>query len=338
MCADWLSANNCKDVCMESTGIYWIPIYNILEASCKIVLAHPKYVKAIRGKKTDKKDAKWIADIFKHDLVSGSFIPPADIRQLRDLVRYRWKLNNFIVGEKNRAQNCLTVSNYKLDDVFSDVFGKAATQITSYLLEHLNEPLSDVSNFRTKGMKATDAEIRDAADGNICAEQAEKYTSQLSLVMSVPGIQTFSAISVIAEIGVHMSVFPSSKHLCSWAGLTPQNNESAGKKKTTRISRAGAYIKPLLVQCALCAIRAKRNPEIRNRYLSIKKRRGHKKAIIAIARMLLTAIYNILKKNEPYNAELSHKVDVPPAHRSVTIEEAVFILQRQGYLITPCTS
>ena len=295
-------------------------------------------MKAIRGKKTDKKDAKWIADIFKHDLVSGSFIPPADIRQLRDLVRYRWKLNNFIVGEKNRAQNCLTVSNYKLDDVFSDVFGKAATQITSYLLEHLNEPLSDVSNFRTKGMKATDAEIRDAADGNICAEQAEKYTSQLSLVMSVPGIQTFSAISVIAEIGVHMSVFPSSKHLCSWAGLTPQNNESAGKKKTTRISRAGAYIKPLLVQCALCAIRAKRNPEIRNRYLSIKKRRGHKKAIIAIARMLLTAIYNILKKNEPYNAELSHKVDVPPAHRSVTIEEAVFILQRQGYLITPCTS
>ena len=242
LCADWLSANNCKDVCMESTGKYWIPIYNILEASCKIVLAHPKYVKAIRGKKTDKKDAKWIADIFKHDLVSGSFIPPADIRQLRDLVRYRWKLNNFIVGEKNRAQNCLTVSNYKLDDVFSDVFGKAATQITSYLLEHLNEPLSDVSNFRTKGMKATDAEIRDAADGNICAEQAEKYTSQLSLVMSVPGIQTFSAISVIAEIGVDMSVFPSSKHLCSWAGLTPQNNESAGKKKTTRISRAGGLL------------------------------------------------------------------------------------------------
>ena len=167
---------------------------------------------------------------------------------------------------------------------------------------------------------------------------AEKYTSQLSLVMSVPGIQTFSAISVIAEIGVDMSVFPSSKHLCSWAGLTPQNNESAGKKKTTRISRAGAYIKPLLVQCALCAIRAKRNPEIRNRYLSIKKRRGHKKAIIAIARMLLTAIYNILKKNEPYNAELYRKADVPPAHRSVTMEEAVFILQRQGYLITPCTS
>lgn len=363
-CAEWLKSNNCKDVCMESTGKYWIPIYNILESSCKIVLAHPKYVKSIRGKKTDKKDAKWIADIFKHDLVNGSFIPPADIRQLRDLVRYRCKLNSFIVGEKNRAQNCLTVSNYKLDDVFSDVFGKAASRITSYLLEHPNEPLTDVAQFRTRGMKATDEELQAAVNGNMCEEQseklriirshmddlnrckanlesliistAEKYLSQLELVMSVPGIQTFSAISVIAEIGVDMSVFSSSKHLCSWAGLTPQNNESAGKKKTTRISRAGVYIKPLLVQCALCAIRAKKNPEIRNRYLSIKKRRGHKKAIIAIARMLLTAIYNILKKNEPYNPELYRKSDVPPIQRTVSMDEAVFILQRQGYLIVPC--
>lgn len=99
-CASWLKEHNCRDVCMESTGKYWIPIYNILEPSCNIVLAHPKYVKAIHGKKTDKKDAKWIADIFKHDLVSGSFIPPADIRQLRDLVRYRWKLSGFTIGEK----------------------------------------------------------------------------------------------------------------------------------------------------------------------------------------------------------------------------------------------
>lgn len=152
-CAVLLTENNCKDVCMESTGKYWIPVYNILESTCNIVLADPQYVKAIRGKKTDKRDAKWIADIFKHDLVAGSFIPPADIRQLRELVRYRWKLTNFTTGEKNRAQNCLTVSNIKLDDVFSD-----------------------------------------------------------------------------------------------------------------RISRPGAYIKPLLVQCALCAIRAKQFPEVRNRW------------------------------------------------------------------------
>ena len=359
-CADWLSENNCKDVCMESTGKYWIPIYNILEHTCNIVLAHPKYVKAIRGKKTDKRDAKWIADIFKHDLVSGSFIPPADIRQLRDLVRYHWKLTNFNVGEKNRAQNCLTVSNIKLDDVFSDVFGKAASAITTRLLES-NEPF-DVKPYLTKNIKKPIEQIQAAVDGEMCAEQAEKlriirshmdslelcklnleslilstaekYIPQLNLVMTAPGIQSFAAIGIISEIGVDMSVFPTSKHLCSWAGLTPQNNESAGKKKTTRISRAGAYIKPLLVQCALCAIRTKQFPEVRNRYLALKKRRGHKKAIIAIARMLLTPIYNILKWNEVYNSELYRKADRPPAHREVSVEEAVFILQRQGYLVT----
>ena len=159
---------------MESTGKYWIPVYNILEPTCNIVLAHPKYVKAIRGKKTDKRDAKWIADIFKHDLVAGSFIPPADIRQLRDLVRYRGKLTNFTTGEKNRAQNCLTVSNLKLDDVFSDVFGKAATAITKHLLENPSEKITDVSGFRTKGMKATDEQVLAAVDGEMCAEQAEK--------------------------------------------------------------------------------------------------------------------------------------------------------------------
>ena len=277
-------------------------------------------------------------------------------------MRYRWKLTNFTTGEKNRAQNCLTVSNIKLDDVFSDVFGKAATAITTRLLEKPTEKITDVSVFRTKGMKATNEEVLAAVDGEICPEQAEKlriirshmnglelckanldslilsvaekYLPQLNLVMTVPGIQSFAAIGILAEIGVDMSVFQTSKHLCSWAGLTPQNNESAGKKKTTRIGRAGAYIKPLLVQCALCAIRKKSNPEIRSRYLNLKKRRGHKKAIIAIARMLLTAIYNILKKNEPYDAELYRKSDLPPAHREVSIEEAVFILQRQGYLVT----
>lgn len=362
----WLSENNCKDVCMESTGKYWIPIYNILESTCKIVLAHPKYVKAIRGKKTDKKDAKWIADIFKHDLVNGSFIPPVDIRQLRDLMRYRTKLTNFNVGEKNRAQNCLTVSNLQLDHVFTDVFGKASSAIMDKVLEDPSQKITDVSVFRTKGMKASDAEILDAVDGVMCTEQAEKlriirshmenielckaniesvilslavkYVEQINLVSSVPGIKSFSAISILAEIGVDMSVFPTSKHLCSWAGLTPQNNESAGKKKTTRISRSGAYIKPLLVQCANAIVKSDKHPEIKNRYLTLKKRRGHKKAIIAIARMLLTAIYNILKKNESYNADLYRRADTPPEHRTVSVEEAIFILQRQGYLVTPATS
>jgi len=359
--ANWLSENGCRDVCMESTGKYWIPVWNILEATCDLVLAHPKYTKALKGKKTDKRDAKWIADIFKHDLINGSFIPPADIRQLRDLVRYRFKLTNYTTGEKNRAQNCLTVSNLKLDDVFSDVFGKSATAITTYILDHPGEHF-DVTPFVSRRCKTPIDEIQLAVDGVMCDEQAEKlriirshmdsldfcktnldseilsiaekFLPQINLVLTVPGIQTFSAIAVVGEIGVDMSVFETSRHLCSWAGLTPQNDQSAGKKKTTRISRAGVYIKPLLVQCALAAIKSKDHPEVRNRYQAIKKRRGHQKAIIAIARMLLTAIYNILKKNEPYNAELYRQSDKPPVQREVSVEQAIFILQRQGYLVT----
>jgi transposase len=361
--ADWLGENNCRDVCMESTGKYWIPVWNILERTCEPVLAHPKYAKAIKGKKTDKRDAKWIADIFKHDLIRGSFIPPADIRQLRDLVRYRLKLTSYTTGEKNRAQNCLTVSNIKLDDVFSDVFGKAASALTERLLEN-SDPF-DVRPYLTKNIKASPEDIQAAVDGVMCAQQAEKlriirshmnslelckanleseiltvaekFLPQINLVSTVPGIQTFSAIAVIGEIGVDMSVFETSRHLCSWAGLTPQNDQSAGKKKTTRISRAGVYIKPLLVQCALAATKSNKHPEVKNRYQAIKKRRGHKKAIIAIARMLLTAIYNILKKNEPYNAELYRISDKPPTKREVTVEQAIFILQRQGYLVTAAT-
>jgi hypothetical protein len=207
------------------------------------------------------------------------------------------------------------------------------------MLANPSDKLSDVSAFRTRGMKATDEEILEAVDGNICPEQAEKlriirnHMSNLDLCKA----NLESLILSIAEIGVDMSVFPTSKHLCSWAGLTHQNDQSAGKKKTTRISRAGVYIKPLLVQCALAAIKAKsKHPEVFNRYNALKKRRGHKKAIIAIARMLLTAIYNILKKTEPYNPELyAHSYDTLPEHRAVSTEEAIFILQRQGFIVTP---
>lgn len=359
--AAWLNEHNCRDVCMESTGKYWIPVYNILEDTCKIVLAHPKYVKSIRGKKTDKKDARWIADIFKHDLINGSFIPPFAIRQLRDLVRYNVKLTSFTTGEKNRAQNCLTVSNFKLDDVFSDVFGKSASAITVQLLQHPNGHF-DVAPFVDRRVKTPVEKIQLAIDGMMCPEQAQKlriirshmdslslckidlesailtlagqFRPQFELVMTVPGIHIYSAIAIISEIGVDMSVFPTAKHLCSWAGLTPQNNESAGKKKTTRISRAGAYIKPLLVQCANAAIHSNKHPEIKNRYLALKKRRGHKKAIIAICRTMLTAIYNILKKAEPYNPELYNNVLAFPAEKHVlSVEEAILFAKRHGFSV-----
>lgn len=360
--SEWLHSNSCTDVCMESTGKYWIPIFNILEATCKVTLVHPKYVKAIRGKKTDKKDAKWIADIFKHDLVTGSFIPPLAIRQLRDLMRYRVKLTNFKSSEKNRTQNCLTVSNIQLANVLSDTFGKSSMAIIERILKTPTDTKFDVTPLIHGSLLAKVPDLQLAIDGIITPEQAQKmaiirqhydnlelckfnleliilsltapFQKQIDLVATVPGIKTFSAIAIISEIGVDMSVFPTAKHLCSWAGLTPQNNESAGKKKSVRISRAGVYIKPLLVQCANSIVTSEKHPEFRNRYLSIKRRRGHKRAIIAIARMMLTAIYHILKKGESYNAELYKKANVLPIHREVTIEQAICILQNKGYTIS----
>ncbi len=197
-------------------------------------------------------------------------------------MRYRYKLTNFTIGEKNRAQNCLTVSNIKLDDVFSDVFGKTASAITDKLLE-TSEPF-DVKPFLKKNLKHSPEEIQEAINGSICAEQAEKlriirshmdnlslckanlesailslaekYSHQIEIISSAPGIDTFSSVTIISEIGVDMSVFPTDKQLCSWAGLTPQNDQSAGKKKTTRISRAGAYIQTLACSvCSLCCPR-----------------------------------------------------------------------------------
>jgi transposase len=344
---------------MESTGKYWHPVWNVLERTCHPVLAHPKYLKAIRGKKTDKKDAKWIADVFKHDLVSGSFIPPEIIRKLRDLMRYRYKLTNFKTGEKNRAQNCLTTSNIQLDHAFSDVFGKSATAILNHILDNPGDKSFDVAPFVHRGCKTPIEEIQLAIEGDIPPEYAEKLKiirshldslelckinlesailtlaepllPQIGLVSTVPGIKDFSAIAVIAEIGFDMSVFPTAKHLCSWAGLAPQCNESGGKKKSSRVSKAGAYIKPLLVQCANAVVKSNKHPEIRNRYLAIKKRRGHKKAIIAIARMLLTAIFHILKKSEPYNPELYRQSDISPID---PIEQAVKMLQKRGFVVT----
>jgi hypothetical protein len=153
--------------------------------------------------------------------------------------------------------------------------------------------------------------------------------------MSVPGIKLYSAIAIVSEIGVDMSVFPTAKHLCSWAGLVPQNNESAGKKKTTRVSRAGAYIKPLLVRCALTVCKSDKHPEIKSRCLALKKRRGNKKAIIALRRMLLTAMYAILKKSEAYNPDLYRKESVAsaPVDRIISIEQAVAFMTRRGYLV-----
>lgn len=361
--AAWLAKYSCTEVCMESTGKYWIPVFNILEKSCSVTLAHPKYTKPQKGNKTDRKDAKWICDLFMCDMIKPSFIPSPEIRQLRDLVRYRVKLTNMLTGEKNRAQNCLTVSNLKLDDVFSDVFGKSARSITNYILEHPGETF-DVSHFVDPRCKTPVSEIQAAVDGAISSEQAvklrqclahideleahrkeieseilqiaEPFSAVLDLLYTLPGLDKnpMTAIAILSEIGPDMSVFPSSKHLVSWAGCCPRNDQSNQKVKSRRISRAGSYLKPLLVQVANALIKSKKHPEFKERYHRIKSRRGHKKAIIAVCKMLLTAIWNMLTKLEPYNPEgfLEHRP--VKQEKTLTVSKALELLRLRGYTIT----
>ena len=361
--AAWLAKYSCTEVCMESTGKYWIPVFNILEKSCFVTLAHPKYTKPQKGNKTDRKDAKWICDLFMCDMIKPSFIPSPEIRQLRDLMRYRFKLTNMLTGEKNRAQNCLTVSNLKLDDVFSDVFGKSSRSITNYILDHPGKTF-DVSPFVDPRCKTPVSEIQAAVDGAISPEQAvklrqcldhideleahrkeieseilriaEPFSAVLDLLYTLPGLNKnpMTAIAILSEIGPDMSVFPSSKHLISWAGCCPRNDQSNQKVKSRRISRAGSYLKPLLVQVANALIKSKKHPEFKERYHRIKSRRGHKKAIIAVCKMLLTAIWNMLSKLEPYNPEgfLEHRP--VRQEKTLTVSQALELLRLRGYTIT----
>ena len=363
--SDWLKKYQCNEVCMESSGKYWIPVFNILEKNnLSVVLAHPKYTKPQKGNKTDRKDAKWICDLFMCDMIKPSFIPPADIRHLRDLVRYRFKLTCMITGEKNRAQNCLTVSNLKLDDVFSDVFGKSSRSITEQILAHPGETF-DVAPYVDRRCKTPIEEIQAAVDGAISPEQAiklrqcldhidelkehiekvtqeilrlsDKYQAALELIRTVPGFDKnpMTAIQVLSEIGGDMSVFPTAKHLVSWAGCCPRNDQSARKIKSTRISCAGSYFKPILVQVAsaLTNARSKKHPEIINRYRRIKARRGHKKAIIAICRMLLTAIWHILSDLKPYTPDGFLQSRPVNQSKELTVSQALNLLKQKGYVI-----
>lgn len=358
----WLIENNCYHVCMESTGKYWIPIFNVLESDIQVILTHPKYVSAIKGKKTDKKDSKWIADLFKFDMVRNSFIPPKDIRALREIARYRFKLVCMKASEKNRIQNCMTVSNIAIASILSDPFGVTATQIISYLLS-TNSPNEEVCRKLIKGQAKKKADlIIDSIQGfKIESDQALKmtlarghldyleqmvvntevelfvriipYMPLVKLLAELPGITELSATLILAEIGADMSVFEDADHMASWAGLTPANNESAGKKKSVRISHAGQYIKPLMVQCALAATKSKKEPYFSIKYEKLKKRRGHKKAIIAIARMMLVCIYHMLSNGETFNPSDYEELKNPHNHQPkvvLTLENALNFIAQQG--------
>ena len=362
--ADWLHENACLDVCMESTGKYWVPVFNILEKrDIRVVIANPKWVKAVKGNKDDTKDSKWIGDLFRIGLVKSSFIPDKDIRILRELTRYRYKLTSMKSSEKNRFQNAFTVCNVALDSVVSDMFGKSATAITDYLTSDEDFNAQHCVSLLQRSLKKKAVDVLEAIEGyEITPEQktrigiirdhlhyigtlinrtdacinvmVQKYESCITLLRTIPGVDRSSAITILSEIGTDMTQFGSSKRLCCWAGLTPGNNESAGKKKSVRISRAGVYLKPALVQIAHAAVKDKSSPYYALKYERIAKRRGKKRDIVAIARMILTAIFSMLTTGEVWNPVDLYKVDMPEHLKEKqlqkAIRQAIRFLEAQG--------
>ena len=357
----WLIDNNCLDVCMESTGKYWIPVFNLLEDTIRITVANPKWVKAIKGNKDDTKDSKWIGDLFRLGLVPGSYIPDKPIRILREYTRYRSKLVSCKSSEKNRFQNAFTVCNVALDAVVSDMFGKSASSITDYLISSDSFDPEYCSSLLQKSLKKKADDVIESIEGyQMSKEQKERmvmvrshlefvqqsitkldetldkmvvpYNSAIELLCTIPGVDRTSAITIISEIGTDMSQFANSKRLCCWAGLTPSNNESAGKKKSVKISRAGVYLKPALVQVAHASVKSTKSPYYKNKYERICKRRGKKRAIIAIARMILTAIYHMFVTGELWNPSDLFKIDMP--HEMLGKQKEKAIIQAKKLLIS----
>ena len=366
----WLLENECLYVCMESTGKYWIPVFNLLEDEINVTIANPKWVKAVKGNKDDTKDSKWIGDLFRLGLVRGSYIPCKKIRILREFTRYRYKLVSCRSSEKNRYQNALTVCNVALDSVVSDVFGKSSTSIIDYLLEQSGTSIDHevIASKLLKRLKAKEDAVIESIEGyqmtdsqkyrmhrvrahmdyitaaiNDVDSEIESliasdpdYENAVELLCTIPGVKYDSAITIISEIGIDMSQFCSSKRLCCWAGLTPGSNESAGKKKSVRITRAGVYLKPALVQRAHAAVKSDKSPYYKKKYESLVERRGKKRAIIAIARMILTAIFQMLTTGETWNPCDLYKIDMPEAllekQKQKAIKQAQKLLIREGLL------
>lgn len=362
--AAWFKSFGVRDACMESTGKYWIPVFNILEQSgLRPVLTHPKYVKQAKGQKTDFRDAVHIASLFRMDLVVASFIPPAEIRDLRELCRYRLKLTYMRTSEKNRFQNSMTISKVRLDSVLSDPFGKTASSIMEYLIYTDPDDVRDgeILSLVDRRTKASSEDILESIHGyefigiqrdklmviklhidqiNECIrlidEKLEyfrhKYSRIIHHLVTMVGVTEKSALYILGEIGTDMSVWRNDASLSSWAGLSPANNASAGKKKSTRTGDGGHYLKPLLVQCALAATKStKRDPYFRYKYETLKKRRGHKKAIIAIARKMLVAAYHMIRDDADFHPsdhdELMQKTSKP---KGLNLNNVIDFLKFKG--------
>jgi len=328
-CLEWLLGNHCSRVVVESTGTYWVPVWNVLHERVAVIVANPEHVKARRGEKTDPEDSRRLAERLRVGDVRGSFVPSAQIVELRDLTRRRKRLLSAANSERNRIQKLLEQANVKIGNVVTDVFGVSGQRILHALLQHPQLPpaaLADLAKGRLRHKRQALIEtlqghrlndhvrwmIQHSLDHLVFLEnqltelsqrillKLQPFEREYELLQTIPGIAAETAAVILAETGGNMAQFPSPKHLTSWAGVCPGNNRSAGKQKSASIKRANKWLLAALVQSAWATVR-QRGSIFQKRFYRQMQHRGRKRALIAAARSLLEVVWQVLQRMTPYN-------------------------------------
>ena len=323
----WLASEGCMLVAMESTGVYWRPVYAELEGHFDLIVGNAQHMKNVPGRKTDVKDCEWISDLARHGLIAPSFVPPRPIRDLRDLTRYRRKLSQAQAAERNRLIKLLETANIKLSGLIADVFGVSGTTMLKALIKGEETPEQMAQHARGRMRRKTEALVK-ALDGafdehhrfllrlqlerieraeadlaTLDARLREKlapYQAYVRLLMQIPGVDWVCAATIIAEIGVDMRAFATAAHLASWVAICPGNYRSAGKQRGGKTRKGNVYLKSALVNAALAASKA-RDTFLREKHRRLRARRGEMRAHVAIAHKILTAAYHMLSTGTDYN-------------------------------------
>lgn len=323
---DWLVSHAVTHVAMEATGVYWKPVWHLLEDDFELILANAQHIRNVPGRKSDVNDATWIADLLAHGLIRSSFVPPAPIQELRDLTRTRKQLVREISQHSSRIQKVLEDANLKLGSVLSDILGKSGRAILQALIAGQSDPekLADLAQGTARKKRAA---LLEALRGRVRTHHRGLLKVHLELIVALelaiseidatvgktlapihesarllttlPGVSQVTAQVLVAEIGVDMARFPSAAHLVSWTGLCPRSDESAGKRRSTRLRKGATWLKTALVTAAWAAVRVK-NSYLQSQFHRLRSRRGAKKAILAVAASMITAAYHMLKNRVPY--------------------------------------
>jgi len=355
---EWLREREVQAVVMEATGVYWKPVWHILEADFQLTLANAGHVKNVPGRKTDVKDAVWLADLHAHGLIRGSFVPPQPIEELRQLTRTRKQLVREVGQHTNRLHKVLEDTNIKIGNVVSDLLGQSGRAILRKLISGVTEPEELAKEARGR-LQQKRAELVEALRGRVTEHHRfllklhldtlesieqrigevdqrlgralDPFREAVQHLESIPGVSTITAQVIIAEIGLDMSRFPTHRHLLSWAGLCPRSDESAGKQRSTQIRKGAPWLKAVIVQAAWGATH-KKNSYLRAQYWRLKARRGAKKAAVAVAASILTSAYYLLQRGTTY-ADLGSEYF---SHRNLarTVHRHCRQLEQLGYKVT----